>query len=616
MLFFFPKIYTDELLFSVLSRYHLRSGNLTIKDTTSDLFGKKKMYIIPDLTTDLETLLSKIKHFVKYDPDYLINNHTLYNYFTNFNSNSIKQSVKGYMLKDNGNNKVHYLTGQIANSVKEPTYFKYCPECLKRDIEVKGESYWRTYHQLNSVFVCLEHNELLEDSSVYFRHDNSLFNNPSIENCIVTKNKSKNGITNVNTYLLRVIAEESYRITNRNYNFNQSKLLDIYRYLLQSKGYLKPNKTINQIKLREDFIKFYGINLLELMQSVPTGVDGSCWLRAITRKHRKSFHPVRHLLFIQFLGESVDTINLYEKKVYLPFDKGPYLCLNAAADHYLKPVITNLKVTTCYDTKRPVGTFSCTCGFVYSRRGPDLIQDDKKKIGRIKEFGDIWLYKLNYLINVEKLSFRACARILNVDTKTIIKYANNKIKRNKEFSTRLNNEIKNLWLELMNKFPELSRTDLRKINPSLYMKLYRSDKDWLFENPSKKLKSKSENRRINWNERDFEILEEVKKATSKLNNMNRPTRITLSRIGKLINRLSLLEKKLDKLPLTKKFLNEVCESVEEFQKRRIKWVVEQLEIEELSLWKIKRMAGLKEGNKLDSEIKNQINFAYSIQRKK
>lgn len=140
------------------------------------------------------------------------------------------------------------------------------------------------------------------------------------------------------------------------------------------------------------------------MQSLPSGVDGECWLRAITRKQRKSFHPVSHLLIIHFLGESVDTIYVHHNTAYNPFGIGPFLCLNAAAEHYLKPVITDLKVTTCSDTKKPVGTFHCLCGFVYSRRGPDVTTEDKLKIGRIKEFGDTWFEKLDHLINQEKLS--------------------------------------------------------------------------------------------------------------------------------------------------------------------------------------------------------------------
>lgn len=118
---------------------------------------------------------------------------------------------------------------------------------------------------------------------------------------------------------------------------------------------------------------------------------------------------------------------------------------------------------------------------MYSRRGPDKTPEDKEKVGRIKELGDIWNNKLKHLIQVEKLSYRACAKILKVDTKTIIKYA-----RNTQQQEGTENKVdysqddyKSQWLDLVLKNPTFSKTELRKKDPSLYMKLYRADKEWL-----------------------------------------------------------------------------------------------------------------------------------------
>lgn len=612
MIPFFPMFYKDELIYSVISRYHLYSGNVSITQTTKDLFGKKK-YIIPDLTTDLELLFRNVRHFTVESINEWISNHTLYNYYTNFNTDAVKVSIKEFMIKGNGENKLHYLTGQVASTVKEPMYFKYCPKCWKEDIDKNGETYWRTYHQLPSVFVCLEHMSFLEESTEYFRQMDSYFAFTNINVCSSKEKMDVKKFSKVSFHFFISIARESYKITTKNYNFRVDNLSAIYRFILRDNGYIKVNGNINQIKLREDFIRYYGSEFLKLMQSLPSGVDSECWLRAITRKQRKSFHPVRHLLLIHFLGESVDTIYNNHSTSYHPFGMGPYICLNAAAEHYLKPVITDLKVTTCRDTKKPVGTFHCLCGFVYSRRGPDVTTDDKLRIGRIKEFGDIWFEKLHHLINQENLSYRACAKLLKVDIKTVIKYAKSKekikIKVNKE-----KDEIKELWLELRCKYPDFSRTQLRKINSSLYMRIYRYDKEWLLENSPTKFKQENDLKRVNWYERDLKILEEVKIAVNEIKNSKKPVRLTLSKIGITIRRLSLLEKKLHKLPLTKEYIDYVSESIEEFQKRRIKWSIEQLDLEDLSLWRIRREAGIKASfySKLDNEICLNIEAKLSV----
>jgi hypothetical protein len=103
-------------------------------------------------------------------------------------------------------------------------------------------------------------------------------------------------------------------------------------------------------------------------------------------------------------------------------------------------------------------------------------------------------------------------------------------------------------------------------------------------------------RAIDWHERDKQILKKVKDAVRSLLNADKPARITLSRIGKTIGLLALLEKHLDLMPLTKAYLKSVAESVEDFQIRRIKWAIKLLDEcgEEIQRWKVIRVAGLRE----------------------
>jgi hypothetical protein len=84
---------------------------------------------------------------------------------------------------------------------------------------------------------------------------------------------------------------------------------------------------------------------------------------------------------------------------------------------YLLDTYYECMVTRCSSTKLPVGTFSCSCGFVYSRPGPDKNEIDKFSIGRIKNFGPVWHSTLKVL-NEGTLSLRKKATILGVDPMT------------------------------------------------------------------------------------------------------------------------------------------------------------------------------------------------------
>lgn len=109
--------------------------------------------------------------------------------------------------------------------------------------------------------------------------------------------------------------------------------------------------------------------------------------------------------------------------------------------------------------------------------------------------------------------------------------------------------------------------------------------------------------------RDKEILKEVIQAVEIWDlDVEKLTRITLSSIGKKINKLSLLEKNKGKLPKTMKYIKGVVEDVETFQIRRLHWLKNQMvnEGEEVVAWKLIRKAGLKDSITL--KVKREISL--------
>ena len=320
-----------------------------------------------------------------------------------------------------------------------------------------------------------------------------------------------------------------------------------------------------------------------------------------------------------FLDTSLE--ELFSQDTYRPFGKGPWVCLNVACVKYRRPVVTSLTVTICCDTGKPVGTFHCECGFVFSRRGPDKTIDDRYRIGTIKEYGKVWKIKLKALVNEGKM-LKDIAKELQADTATIKKYAaklglkvpwklpksENEIPRapvrnhERELTKR-----KDKWLELQAVHPGKSKTELRKIAPDVYAFLYKYDWEWLINNSPIKKKSTPPNHRVDWETRDRELLNMVKAIVQVWDaDQVKPTKITKTSIGKKINKLSLLEKKADKLPLTMKYICEVTETTVDFQKRRVEYIIAQLEKEgeRIIEWEVYRKAGLR--STVSNEVKRFI----------
>ena len=615
MLSFFPTPYPDEILYSVLARYHIRSGNMGPKLTVQDLFNSNNAIATADLPCNLEALATNLSLISQITGEELIQNHTLYRFYAAFLPQTRSQQVLKAMRSGDGGG-IHDQVGIRASLVRVPRYFRFCPKCVQNDQQAYGELYWHRSHQVTGVLVCPHHAEVLQDSSVPIqglnRHEYSAAN---LDNCPGHQPKEPSSQKALN--LLHGLAQDAcflleHKLPSRDLNWFRQQ----YISLLIERGLATATGRVHQRELLGQFLCFYERDILEVLDSTVHFKDDHNWLTGIVRKHRKAFHPIRHLLMLRFLDISVAEFFQGDRS-YKPFGAGRWLCLNAAAEHYLKPVVTNLAVSLCCDTKKPVGTFSCSCGFIYCRTGPDQTEEDGRRIGKIKAVGSVWQQKLRHLVEVEQLGLRETARRLKVDPNTINRYVcilgliprwRSQIETQDSDSTELlcNQSIdcdeirtqhRDAWSKLQTQHLQASKTALRRFAPATYIWLYRHDRKWLHQNSPAAQTPVSFKNRVNWQERDEEVLTQVQEAVRRLLAIQKPIRITVSRVAKAIGQLALIEQHLEQMPQTTVYLDAVTESIEDFQIRRIKWAAELLDRrgESIDLWKVVRMAGLKPG---------------------
>lgn len=618
MLNWFPTPYPDELLYSVLARYHVRSGNISPKVTTEELFGKRTIRSVWDLPANLNILLNQTGSY--WNTDQLIFNHTMYPYYAAFLLPKQADQVKQSMIGNKGST-IHTRIGVSASNVKLKSHLWVCSDCIKEDMNTCGETYWRRIHQCPGVYICPKHETVLEETVVSTKAVNQheyVVATPKVEKSRVTLE----GLPKEEIEILKKISMTSYALLlNSHLQKTDNSLRENYLEILKQKGYVSPNGYLNRDKLYQSFKGKFPHHILELLQSTVEFKE-SDWLTMIFQKHRKSFHPIRHLLVMIFLQDT-DVDQFIEINEYQPFGVGPWLCLNQTCKGFQIPVVNSLTVTRCCDTKKPVGTFRCDCGFIFSRRGPDQTIDDKYHIGTIKDYGHVWKEKLTELVNEGK-SLAEISSDLHADRATIKKYAAEleltvpwKSPKNKNKHTNVPSEDyekqlaerKNKWLEIQTSYPEKSKTELRRLVPDVYAFLYRNDREWLNEfSPSKK-KVQTPNHRVDWKKRDKELLVMLKQEVRKWDSdSEKPTRITATSLGKKINKLSLLEKRFEKLPESMYFINEVSEDLVAFQKRRVTFCMKILKEEGKPIieWQVYKKAGL--GSTVSSEVKRFISL--------
>lgn len=192
-----------------------------------------------------------------------------------------------------------------------------------------------------------------------------------------------------------ILAKTAYKLLQVPISQLSRELINLkYRALLRERNLITTSNRIRQNELYKAFQLKLPNEFLVKYESAIDVDDEYNWLKVITRNLKRHAHPFRHLLMLYFLEQDVDSFLQVETDTG-PFSSGPWPCLNKAANHYKEFVIPEVIVTRDFKSKSPIGTFECSCGFIYARKGPDRLYEDKYRIGCIKAFGDVWKAKLH-----------------------------------------------------------------------------------------------------------------------------------------------------------------------------------------------------------------------------
>lgn len=152
MLHYFPTIYPDELWYSVLCRYHIRTGNPGSAATFRELFeGKDHASIGSFLPSGAIHTIAKQLPEGTLDTEDIALNHTLFKYIYRLQPLEIKQKI----LEATKSGETDFPI--IIVKPYESLELKSCPLCMREDMEQYGETYWHLKHQIPYVNVCQKH---------------------------------------------------------------------------------------------------------------------------------------------------------------------------------------------------------------------------------------------------------------------------------------------------------------------------------------------------------------------------------------------------------------------------------------------------------------------------
>jgi hypothetical protein len=311
MLSFFPTLYPDELLYSALARYHIRSGNRIFRQSDLELFGYSSQQVCKiNLTNNLSYLVKNLPLRSQQTVDNLLQNHTLYPFYATFLMPQEAWQLKDFMRKK--------LSGSILEVAKVATnstgdskkFLNFCRVCLEQDTQEYGEPYWHRIHQIPGILVCSTHGVVLHDSSVAVESKGIHYHAASSENCLVNSNLKS--FTNHSVEKLLRLTNDIYWLINRDISFKGlAWLRSQYQRYLVSKGLMQifpgGKFKFDERNFSKLILDFYGQEPLEVLNPKLTQYEGKYFSYCLlVCDINPTIDRISHILMVKFLADSIE----------------------------------------------------------------------------------------------------------------------------------------------------------------------------------------------------------------------------------------------------------------------------------------------------------------------
>lgn len=600
---YFPLPYPDELIYSTIARY-IRHHNLVdvyrTKPTSFrlDLFGNDCKPAV-DIPVGISYLVNNTT-LKNYDSEEeIVFKHTLFPYYTAFAGVKHRDDLLDGLL-GNRNWVTRWNRISIFTPVCTSNSLKFCPSCIKDDTTLRGEPYWHRIHQVPGVHICPTHETYLQiqcqscgesfpkDSEEYLALYDVCSNGHSLLNT-ASQEKESASLDKDLRY-----AKDALNILDNPTCYELEYVQALFRAKLQYSGLASINGKVHVAKVCQALVEFYGIDFMRRMRSLPDDNSATNWVNILFGKQTnpRHTHPLRQILLIGFLFPSFDAF-LASKPEFLPFAHSPWPCLNSLAGHFNQDIITDCKMSRSKSLPPIIGTFTCECGFKYSRRGPDTSEADRLRYDIVVDHGNILREKIRELYFEKHLTIHQITKRLGHSYPLIRKALSSLI-----IKTKSDDDMRRAYREkviaLIEQSPTITRNEIHNKDRRILLWLYMHDREWLDQNLPTVVTLKPPPK-INWAKRDDQYFGEVAKSADKLiKSSSKPLRVSQESLLGPIRLRTLIPANKDKLPKTIALMNSKIEARSDYLDRLLDWAIKHLSAknEQINVDSIRKITGL------------------------
>lgn len=532
---FFPAVFPDETLHSVLSRYARLCGGGSRKAAFAGEDAAASFTQNVAFPSRLGDLVESLPRGMDLSVAQIIKRHTVLPYFAPFLTYDQLKHAQASMNGDGSG--LMLKLGINASRVESASRIRFCSECLHEDIDRVGAAYWHRVHQLPGVLVCPHHMKLLKvvDPGSSSRISRQL-NLPDDEE-IQTHSIQIDACTDTLQRLYQ-IALRSLQLLDL--ELNPLSAPAVRTWLLQGAANLDlttgAKRRLDLRRLAAHMASFFkalpAAWEYSVLREAPAGFPAT-WVTKLLRKPRCTHHPLKYIVLSTALEVDLACIPRNEEPSPPVGKRATLIDIHSSPPGPREIIPEGWK-----------GLPAAVCRLAFAGQEARLIGDT---LG----VSLAYVYRTIRAVHCGPSAWRD-ARFL---------------RERRQRRTAFENDYRHLHAHQCRN----------------YAWLYRCDRIWLTDriaNGGSVHASRADSAGA-FAVLDSQLAEQVRDCAQWLRGVDgRPVRITRTRIGRELHVLSRFQKQLAKLPLCARALEQVCEPAELFHLRRLLWAKAKLEGEQ------------------------------------
>ncbi len=287
----FPTPYPNELIYSTIARAGIHHAITSPKQLLEEVFANRKVIATIDLPSHLMCLLTHLSP--NYTLEKIVYEHTLFPIHALFSPENTRLKCLHWMGSQSKGS-IHLALGVAASKVKQITTHRYCYHCLEEQYHQYGEFFWSRLWYIQGANCCSKHkvklSEFLPPAHLNGRHQ---FIPASF---ILDRKQPHNPAHELDLIVSRRVDELLNLPPTISPTFHQWS--QFYQRTAKRLGFNRGFKHIDHSKIHVAVIKTWGLKWLQ-QHHLDELKSETCWLRALFRKHRKSFSYLEHIIVLE-----------------------------------------------------------------------------------------------------------------------------------------------------------------------------------------------------------------------------------------------------------------------------------------------------------------------------